>query len=349
MKTLFSLYTQDTILSWRNGLILVTLITLAVMVVLYWVLPLLLPEDVSFSSAQVFLDETDGTVVERFLLESGADPEIFLETEEGLEAFVAERSGRIGIKVTGNSSELHYSFVFHDRPGERTVKILQAVLASVTASITGEEYGAPFSVETLRSPSDPPAANETMVAVMLAFEVMILGFLFVAVVVFGEKQEGSVRAYRVTPAGLTTYVVSKTLVFTLMSTVYGLLLVLFTFGIGVDYGSLLAILFPACALMTLLGLGIAAFFRNISEWFVPGVLILGINMLSIIPYQMPTYSAKFLTYLPGYIVIFGISEVLLPTGKTGFLVPILITLGLQLAVTVVFTLWSVRRNIMKEH
>ena len=346
-KAFFTLFKQDLLLSWRNGLVLVTIITLVVITALYWTLPLMLPDEAPLSQSQYFLDETEGRIlVQALSSEEGAN---LASSLEDLEARVQESNGTIGIIVEGSAEDLTYTLVFKSRHGQKTVNILKAVLRSLTAQITGESFGAlSIKIEQLRSSSEIVPINKSMIAIILAFEVMILGFLFVAVVVFGEKKEGSIRSYRVSPSGLGNYVVSKTLVFTLLSMIYGLVMTTATIGFRVNYAALAAVLFLSCALMTLLGLGIAAFFNNISEWFVPGVLVLAVNMLSILPYQIPTYSAKFLTFLPGYSVIFGVSEILFPTGKEGFLPPLLLILTVQLVLFAVFALWAVRRKMMKE-
>jgi hypothetical protein len=348
MRALSTLIRQDALLSWRNGLVIVTVVTLAVIVALYWTLPLMLPGEIELTSSQIFHDATADGSFETFMRDSGADPGIFAPSRDELETRVNDGTGITGVVVTGDAESLAYEFVFKNVPGEKVVKILEAAMRNVTAGIRGEALGEPVRVDVLRPGSVALAANQSLVTVMLAFEAMILGFLFVAVVIFGEKKEGSMRAYRVSPSGLVNYVVSKTLVFTMMSTVYGLLMVLLTIGPGANFLALAPALFLACAVMTTLGLAIAVFFTNISEWFAPGVLALSINMVSIVPYQIPTFQAGWLTYLPGYHVIFGVTEILFPTGKVGFAGPMYTTLGIWFAAAAAFALYAVNRNVMRE-
>ena len=347
MKRAFtSLFRQDLVLSRRNGLLLVTAVTLAVIIALYWTMPLLLPKAPSLSRSLVFLDKTaDGALREMI---GGTEGIIFAADEKELHTMVREAKNTIGILAEGSLDEISYTLFFNTRPGDRVVRIIQAALKDMTRTARGSSPGSPVTITRLRPEAPPVPANKSMIAILLAFEVMILGFLFVAVVIFGEKKEGSVRAYRVSPSGLGNYVLSKTLVFTIMSMIYGLVMTAATIGFSVNYARLSAVLFSACALMTLLGLGIAAFFRNISEWFVPGVLVLAVNMLALLPYRIPAYSARILTFLPGYTVIFGVNEILFPTGKVGFFPPLMLTLSIQTVLAALFALWSARRNMMKE-
>lgn len=346
-RGIFSLFRQDIVLTWRTKLVLVTIITLVVIVALYWTLPLIVGDSDPFQQQQIYLDRTEGKVVSKMLAGLSEADVVFADDRESLETFVRD-GGLVGIIAAGSADSITYELVYDEAPGASSQNLIKAALRSLTAAIRNEELGAPIDIEFLRDQSEPIPANDSLILIMLGFEVMILGFLFIAVVVFGEKREGSIRAYRISPSGLFNYVVSKTLVFTILSMVYGLVMVAVTLGFDVNYLRLAGLLVVSCALMTLLGLGIAVFFENLSQWFVPGVVLLGVNMLALIPYEIPAYNVPALRFLPGYNVIFGASEILFPTGKTDFMGPIMLRLGVGLAVAAVFAAWAVRRKMLKE-
>ena len=347
MSALTTLIRKDAVLAWRNGLVLVTVITLAIIIALYWTLPLMVSEETDLGATELYHDGTEDGSLTAFFAAAGSDVSL-LDSRAALEDQVAASDTAVGVSVTGTAVDPAFELIYRHVPGDRFVAVTEAAMRNLAAALAEHSYGAPVETEQLRPMSDSLAANESMLNVMLAFEVMILGFLFVAVVVFGEKQEGSLRAYRVTPAGIGPYIAAKALVFTVLGTGYGLVMVLATRGFDADYAALSLTLLLSCGLMTVLGLGIAVFFRNISEWFVPGVVALSINMLSVIPYQIPTYRAEWLTRLPGYIVIFGVTEMLYPTGRTDYAVPMYLTLGAWLVGATLFAIWAVSRNIMKE-
>ena len=342
MKALWNLFKQDALLSWRNGLILVTVITLAIIIGLFWTLPLFLNDEISFGPSQLYLDQTaDGSVTE---LLAGAE---FADSMEELRTAVSDADGLVGIAVTGDRSAPEFEIVYKHVPDSAQVNILEAALREIAATLSGADRAQSITARSLRPGTPSLQANQSLITVMLAFEVMILGFLFVAVVVFGEKTEGSIRAYRVTPSGVGNYVISKIAVFTIISTAYGIVMVASTLGVG-SILQLLPVLLLSTALMSALGLGVSVFFKNISEWFVPGVLALSVNMLAILPYQIPTFSARWLTFLPGYAVIFGATEILFPTGKSDFAGSMYLTLGVWFVVAILFAALAVRRNVMKE-
>jgi hypothetical protein len=349
MKRFLNLFKQDLLLSWRNGLVLVTLITLAIIVALYWTLPLMISGDLELEQGFVLFDDSEGGALRDFLSLRSTDRRFSLAASPGeLESRLAEAGG-FGVIVSDTpGGGLSYDIVYDSPVSETREAVVLAVLESIHAEATSATFGPEISINELRPGSAPIEINQSLVVIMLALEAMILGFLFVAVVVFQEKQEGSIRAYRVSPGGLLPYVASKVLVFSLMSTAYGLIMVLMTLGFAADYLLLAPVLFLSCLFMTALGLGVAVHFKNISEWFVPGVLILAVNMLSILPYQLPGYSNPAISVLPGYQMIYAMTEILYPSGRSGYLAGTYGYLAVYLAVAALVDLPSVKARMMKE-
>jgi hypothetical protein len=177
---------------------------------------------------------------------------------------------------------------------------------------------------------------------------VLLGFFIVAVLVFQEKQEGAIRAYRVSPAGPLAYILSKNLLLVVLALPYGGLLVLAGRGLEVNYLNLFILIILSSSLMTFAGLFVAVFFNNISEWFFIGVFILILNMLPLIAYAMPAFAPAWLTWIPSYPVVFGVREILFPTGKSGFMLPMAGLLAAQTAVALAAAYWAVSTRLMRE-
>ena len=86
-----------------------------------------------------------------------------------------------------------------------------------------------------------------------------------AILMLGEKQEGVLEAYRVSPGGMVPYVASKSLLFAIVGTVYALFMAFATVGFGFNIWKF----HPDCTsslFYTLLGC-VAVFFDDISSWF----------------------------------------------------------------------------------
>ncbi len=352
MKNRFlPLLRQDMVLSWRNGLILVTLVTMAIIVALYWTLPLMVSSDHEGPNPVAVYDaSTAGLVSEHLAGEGNRGLFLPLGSEQQLEEYVEQTMGS-GIIVQDSGSPgggVEFILVFSSPPSGSAEARVQALAEDLYHSLGDSDRFKDLGHEILRPGSRPINLSGRLILVTLALEAMILGFLFVAVSVFQEKQEGSIRAYRVSPGGLISYVAAKVLTFSLISTLYGLLMVLFTRGPAVNWIGLAAVLLASCLFMTTLGLGVAVHFKNLSEWFAPGVVLLSVNMLSILPYQLPGYANPFITILPGYQMISAMSGILYPEGNIWAPGETFLYLAAYLAVALAFAVPAVRRNMLKE-
>jgi ABC-2 type transport system permease protein/fluoroquinolone transport system permease protein len=283
-----------------------------------------------------------------------ASPFLLLSSRSELETFVTEGRGSAVLveDAEGDADPgmpgLSFTIIHRSPAPRSTDSLIRAQLEDVYARATGISRAELPPVTILRPGAPVVDLADRLLLVMLALEAMILGFLFVAVSIFQEKQEGSIRAYRVSPGGLVTYVASKVLVFSLIGTIYGLLMVLFTRGPMINWISLAPLLFFSCLFMTTLGLAVAAHFRNISEWFAPGVILLAVNMFSILPYQLPGYANPLLTALPGYQMIYAMTEILYPSGKSGYLNYAFLWLAIYLIIAAGLAFPSVKFRMLRE-
>ncbi|MCA9972071.1 MAG: ABC transporter permease, partial [Anaerolineales bacterium] len=199
----------------------------------------------------------------------------------------------------------------------------------------------------LRERSEPVPARLAGIPIFLVFEVVALGFFLVAAMIFQEKQEGVIRALRVSPTGTLGYVLSKTAVFLILSLAYALLLLLLSMGLDVDYPRLLLLVALSSTMMTMAGIAVAVFFNNISEWFFAGTFVLLIFILPSVSYAIPSFAPAVLSWIPSYPVVFGIRELLFPTGKAGFLLNTTGLLVVYNLAALALAYWAVQKKLMQ--
>ncbi len=154
-----------------------------------------------------------------------------------------------------------------------------------------------------------PPFNLTMLPVLLAVDVVLLGFMFAAVMVLQDKEFGVVHVHRVGPGTIGEYVGSKLLI----NLGLVLLNLLVLFGLGAPELLLRWWLYPlvlTCAAgMTLLGIGLGAYFRNLSAFFYP---MAGIGVLAALPMflYLERVELTLAWWLPTYHVLFGADAIL---------------------------------------
>lgn len=321
MKRLLNLMQQDLLLSLRHHTVIFTGVTLVLMVALAW----WMPESVGTEVDEVVYDASEDGQFGSFLRAAGAGEGAFVESEQALRETLADSNRGIGIVIEGSAQQPSFRLLTVGRLADENINLMQATLDSMVRLMRGAQPQG-FEVQFLRAPSDPVPLNLSTVPIGLVFEVVLLGFFFGAVMIFQEKQQGVNRAYRVSPATTVDYIVSKTTLFAVMSLIYGALLLLAVFGLDAAFGPVLLLVALTSMMMTMFGLAIAAFFNSISDWFFVGLGVLVLNLLPVLSYAIPAFAPQWLTWIPSYPVLFGVRELLFPTGASGFLMPLVLQL-----------------------
>lgn len=281
---------QDLKLLLRNAIFWVIAATLVLIVL---TVNFLIPEDFSPSDPTLALYGLESSV-------SGAE---VLESPAAVEALVRER-GAVGVvKQAGELTLIH------------TGLSEQAAAALVAQLSPPQEPLAAIATTVLRPGTGTIPENLRLTPIAIAFEALVLGFLMAAVLMLAEKQEQVLKAYRISPGGTLTYVTSKTLLFTGMGALYAVLMAVTTVGVDFDWLNFILLSVLASALYTLLGLSVALFFKDISDWFPIATVILSINMLPMASYAVPNFAPTWLTVIPSYNILFAYEAILFGTGK----------------------------------
>ncbi len=165
---------------------------------------------------------------------------------------------------------------------------------------------------------EPAPFNKRMAPVMISLEAVMTGILLAGVIMLTEKERGITRAYRVSPPGAAGYVLSKTILFSLIGTAYSFLIALFTAGFDIHIGPFLLLSFIVSALFTLMGMTVSVFIKSISTWLMLMAFLIGINTVVLFAYIFPSVSMDFMKVLPAYPMIFAFERTMFgPAGYSG--------------------------------
>jgi ABC-2 type transport system permease protein/fluoroquinolone transport system permease protein len=343
MKRFLSLFVQDLVVTYRSGHVLITAIILAIVLALV----AFLPRSVA-THQELICDATPEQALIDYLLEQGYPRDLLFDSREDLAAALAKQPDKIGLVLAGDLAAPRVEIIVQATQAEENIRLLQASLDSVLAELRGDPPAGLPAVELLRAPASPVPLNLNLIPIFLVFEVVFLGFFIVAVMVFQEKQEGTVRAYRVTPARTLAYVLSKTVLFAVLGLAYGGIVLVAAFGGSINYPPILAILVLSSSLITMLSLAVSVFFRDLSEWFFVGVGILLVSSLPMISYALPSFAPAWMTWLPTYPAVFAVRNVLFHGAGLANVAPALSYLLLLNLAAFGACLWAVERRLMKE-
>lgn len=156
----------------------------------------------------------------------------------------------------------------------------------------------------------PPPFNKHCLPVFICFEAIVQGFLLAGVLMLNEKSGKIVRALQVSPIQAFQYWMAKIILFSVVGTLYALLMAVFTVGFRISYVPFILVSMLASATFTMLGMITAVFFRSLNNWFMLAALILGVNMLTMFAYVFPSLSFPFMRLLPSYPFIFIYEQIL---------------------------------------
>lgn len=344
MKRLTDLVIQDIIIAIRNKFHFV-IIALGIVIII--LINFVIPKEVKLTPKEVIFDNTEGKKIEKYLLEHGADKKILYDSREALEKEVNNNDQSLGIVIDGTIDDAKVTIIHQGSESQEIINVLGATVEEVINEIK-EVNNSKYEVKYLRNKTNPIPFNKNIVPLMLVTEAIMLGFLLISVMVFQEKEEGSIKAYRVTPSGALEYIVSKIVVNILLAVIYSFLIVIFTIGLSINYINLLTIIILASLLMTLLGLSISVFFKSLQEFLFVGVFILIIAGLPMASYLSPSFAPSFINLIPSYNVLFALREVLFSTGKSEFILSTNIMLLFQSSILLLISYVTVRRKLMKE-
>ncbi len=344
LKRFMNLFYQDIKVVIRNRFLTVVLLLAFVIAGL---INFVIPQNVKITPKELFFDNTAERVWEKELVKRGMEKDRFYYSRDELYKAVQNNKSSLGIMAEGSLENTTFTIIRQGTEPEEIINVLDATLENGIREFRNLEKAEYYEVEFLRPRSEPIPFNKNLIPVVLVFEVVMLGFLMIAVMIFQEKQEGSIRAYRVSPGGVLEYIFSKASVITLLGLIYGGTIVVLTRGLGIDYLSLTALIVLTSILITLMGLLLSVFFRNISEFFFIAIAIMMASGIPIIAYMYPSFAPPFMTWIPSYPVVFGVREILFPTGKEGFMAPLVWILLLENTVLFAASYWAVQRKLLR--
>ncbi|MDD3213728.1 MAG: ABC transporter permease [Eubacteriales bacterium] len=227
-----------------------------------------------------------------------------VESEARLRELVRD-SGAVGLLGTDGG----ILTVLNPGLSDKTIHAIMVLLFNPSAADTVK-----ISVESLSPIREAVPFNKRMTPVFICFEALVIGFILGGTLMLSEKEESTVRALRVAPVSADAYLLSKTLLFSVIGTVYALLMAFLCIGFGFPILPFCLLSFFGSTVFSLIGLGFTPFFRDMSSWFFTMALVLAINMLPVVAYTEPSFSPLWLRAIPSYPLLFAYEDVLLGTG-----------------------------------
>ncbi|MHB1296046.1 MAG: ABC transporter permease [Anaerolineae bacterium] len=324
----FWLLRKETILAVRN-LFPAIIVGLALLyaATLIW----LVPEKVSVEPELYYAVTTPGAeeVVSRIIApdELASEGAHLVDSRDAVLAGLQNERNSIGLVLGGSAGEPRIEMIFQGNESEQTRNALRLSLQDNLARAAG----APQEVETIvldETPREAVPLNKYLLPIFLLSEATMVGFILIAALVFIEKSEGTLRAYRVSPGKVPEYLGAKVAIMALLGVLFTLVLTPLVAGLRLNYAALLALVMIGSVVTSSLALLVASFFPSLSQSIVVVMLINLALGLPILSYIIPSFAPAVVRILPTYTLILNMREVLFYGANLAAIAPALGTLAL---------------------
>ena len=357
MNRIGNLFKKDLILGIKD---IFVLLEIGFAIVVLILLLFLIPEDIKKDALIYIYDET--RVVENFIVDSvGLEDmekqkaEYYVDSREEIVEGMIEEKSAIGMIVAQNDSGT-YNVELLTQPytKEAIAQYIEIDMEDLLALIPPPYDFYPkgvlnsVRVEALqRGLRDDIPFNQRLLPVILLMMVGVLGLFIMISLIGQERVEATIRAFRISPAGLWEFLLSKHLLllalgFTTFSIIYlpmmgfggypqALLIILLTIVLGSSIGVILGGIFdtPMASMLFVLLI----------------ILVLGLPVISLFS---PAFSPAWLKIIPSYHTLFGLDAAMFPDNNSHIIWQSAAVLAGLDVVLLAFSAWLFGRLIGKE-
>lgn len=311
---------RDWQITWRNFYYLVTLgVALVYLALTLWIIP----SDTTLKPTLYVVDQTGDPRYVAYLQEQarakGTTNQVqLLDGVSELQATLTDRQNSIGLLVRAGTPLPEITLFFQGYENPQVRNLLVVAIEDSLREVYDQPWATPVEIERrfLRPQAAAPIPfNHLLVPALLFSDATMIGLIFIAALIFMEKEEGTLLAYLVTPGRVWEYLLSKALNLGLLALLFALILVPLTVGGRANYMHLLALMLLGSMLVSLLGAWIAVHFENLTQFLFPAIVVITMISLPGIAYFLPGFAPLWLRLLPTYLLATGLREAVFPSGN----------------------------------
>ncbi|MFZ5824994.1 MAG: ABC transporter permease [Bacillota bacterium] len=317
LRRIWTSAVRDTKVTFRNHYYTVTIaFALFYLALIIWVIP----SEATVKHATYLLDQTvDGRVAAAALQQNEEGRLHLVSSVEEMRTALQKNRNAVGVAIAEGEPLPAATLFFQGHENPRLRALLAVSTEEWLRQIEGEARPAPVAIETVALRGESPPAkvdlNRSLVPLFLFSDAAMLGLMLIAALIFFEKEEGTLRAYLVTPGRIWEYLLAKALALALVALAFTAVLVPPILGTGPNYLYLAGLMALGAVMTALLGALIAVWFENLTQFLFPAIGIVSAISLPAGAYFVPSFSPLWLRYLPTYPMIFGLREASFPSGS----------------------------------
>jgi hypothetical protein len=308
------------------------------------------PKEMKVMNKSIYIYEETGEQWKNLLKLEGESDKLCNSKDELIE-IVNKDSNKIGLIIGKENGKPVITIINQGTESKEIKKLLESSMEYIYKTINPLikfEKTSEYKIETLRAETETVPLNKSMIPLFMVLEAGMLGMFLIVIMIFQEKQEGTVQAYRVSSGGAMMYISSKLFVVTFFSLLYAVVIAIFTLGFSFNYLYFILLTILGSLVLTLIGLATSVFFKNLSEYLFIMMALMTLISLPAVSYFSPSFSPAFFVWMPTYPFMFGLREIFFPTGKLPILSDVMLTLLIECVVLFLISYVVVKFKLMKE-
>ena len=321
MNRIGNLFKKDLLLGIKDVFVL---LEIGFAVVYMCMLLFVIPEDIKRDALVYIYDETK--VVENFIAQSvGLEDmenkmgEHYVGSREEIVAGMTEKRSAIGLVISqGEGGTYDVELLTQPYTTESMIRYIEIDLEDLLALISPpydfypQEVRDSVRIEALQwGLRDELPFNQRLLAPAILMMVGVLGLFIMISLIGQERVEATIRAFRISPAGMGEFLISKHLLLLLLGFTTFSILYLPVIGFG-GYLSGLAIVLLTVLFGSCIGVILGAIFdtpMSAMLWMLLLILVLGLPAISLFS---PAFSPGWLKIIPSYHTLFGLDAAMFP-------------------------------------
>jgi ABC-2 type transport system permease protein/fluoroquinolone transport system permease protein len=307
MKKLWTLLKIDYTMALRGKFILLTIILAILLTV---IINFVLPEKLTTEMSTYILDKTRYGGISAVLNAQGDEGNAFkIEVTKSEEELTSKLTKSNGVGVIFEDDRV--IIVKQGYEDEAALNLMTATLNLLTRKLAGVYSPASFKYTVLEPQSTEKLPfNKSMIPALIVLDVFLLGFYLIAAMIFQDKKEGIINAYRISPINIFGYIVSKVVINSSLSIALALIIIATTVGFQMNYLHYFVIVTLSALLFSSLGMLLSQFYSSLTEFMYISVAFILIIAIPVISYFQPSFSVPFFRYIPSYPVMFEIKNII---------------------------------------
>ena len=357
MKKILSLFKKDVLLGIKDVFIL---LEIAFAVVIMLLLLFVFPKDIEREAMVYIHDETELVkgIVEKLTEDVDIEMEFdaFVESRDEIITGMTKNRNAMGVIISYGEETLYKTeMLIQPYTTEAMMKYVETEMEDML-SILHPPFGT-YPLEVYSSVSltslqeglrDELPFNQRMLSVIIMMMVGIVGMFAMVSLIGQERADATIRAFKVTPTGMLSFLLSKNLMLLAVSLTTFSILYIPVMGGFAGYLPALMITLLTVIFGSAIGTLLGSFIESPMESAGWVILLMVIFTLPAISLFAPVFSPEWLKFIPFYHTLFGLDAAMFPDNNTHIIWQ---SAGILVAINVVLVLlsgWVFVNRIRKE-